>query len=94
MQYAFVKRFKVPQPYYEDEGAIINVSGESKVMCPQLNMDYTLLVGEEDCLFLNVYIPDFIFDDPSTKAPVMVFIHGGGLVSYHFLGSAPFAGTF
>ena len=84
----------MPQPYYEDEGAIINVSGESKVMCPQMNFDYTLLVGEEDCLFLNVYIPDFIFDDPSTKAPVMVFIHGGGLVSYHFLGSAHFAGLF
>ena len=58
---------------------MINVSGESKVMCPQF-VDTEL--GQEDCLLLNVYIPDFVFDDPSLKVPVMVFIHGGGLVSY------------
>jgi len=32
--------------------------------------------GSENCLYLNVYSPD-----PGGKAPVMVWIHGGGLMS-------------
>lgn len=33
--------------------------------------------GEEDCLFLNVYTPA---NDASADLPVMVWLHGGGLV--------------
>ena len=39
------------------------------------------LIGQEDCLFLNIYIPENVYNDPFSKVPVMVFIHGGGLVT-------------
>ncbi|KAM7342241.1 cricklet [Cochliomyia hominivorax] len=35
------------------------------------------VVGSEDCLFLNVYVPKN-FKDSSKPLPVMVWIHGGG----------------
>ncbi|KAK4067625.1 hypothetical protein Trihar35433_6185 [Trichoderma harzianum] len=35
----------------------------------------------EDCLFLDVYVPGKVFKEKtSAKAPVLVYIHGGGLV--------------
>ena len=61
--------------------ATIDVSKESKVICPQ--MDNNVVIGQEDCLLLNVYVPGFVYNDPtSSEVPVMVYIHGGGLVSY------------
>jgi len=41
--------------------------------CPQLKSDTGEIVGDEDCLTLNVWAPDGV-----THAPVMFFIHGGG----------------
>ena len=77
-------RFKSPQPYFENDGAIIDVSGESKVMCPQMelaaNGSGIEIKGQEDCLVLNVYVPYNMYNAAETRAPVMVFIHGGGLV--------------
>lgn len=32
----------------------------------------------EDCLFLDVIAPRAVFDEPSKKVPVMVWIYGGG----------------
>ncbi|CAL4064095.1 unnamed protein product, partial [Meganyctiphanes norvegica] len=50
--------------------------------CPQFNIldiaegkENISTVGQEDCLFLNVYVPKIAA--PVTYLPVMVFIHGG-----------------
>ena len=64
-----------------EKNATINVSKESKVICPQ--MDNNVVIGQEDCLLLNVYVPGIVYNDPTlSEVPVMVYIHGGGLVSY------------
>ena len=77
-------RFKSPKPYFENDGAIIDVSGESEVMCPQMelaaNGSGIEIKGQEDCLVLNIYVPNSMYNAVETRAPVMVFIHGGGLV--------------
>jgi carboxylesterase type B len=39
--------------------------------------------GQEDCLLLNVYVPNTYYNAVESRAPVMVFIHGGGLVSFY-----------
>jgi para-nitrobenzyl esterase len=45
-------------------------------VCPQLNR-----LGDEDCLFLNVYTPGLKKNQHKHHGlPVMVWIHGGGLV--------------
>lgn len=38
-------------------------------------------VGEENCLFLNVYAPEGASGNTSKKRPVAIWIHGGGFVS-------------
>lgn len=44
-------------------------------MCPQVLPVVNIETGNEDCLFVNVFVPD----KPSRGlAPVMVWIHGGG----------------
>ncbi|XP_065089695.1 juvenile hormone esterase-like [Ochlerotatus camptorhynchus] len=47
-------------------------------VCPQLDdINYpSVVLGDEDCLFLNVYSP-MVIDGGSYLHPVLVFIHGG-----------------
>lgn len=38
--------------------------------------------GSEDCLFLNIFVKQDIFENRNKSlAPILIFIHGGGLVS-------------
>ena len=72
-------RFKPPQPidYNEEPIGTVDVSQESTVVCSQIK-DYYLLIGQEDCLFLNIYLPEKIYNDKKYQYPVMVWIYGGG----------------
>ncbi|GAB0091515.1 hypothetical protein DMENIID0001_063670 [Sergentomyia squamirostris] len=68
-------RFKNPVAKSPWNGYLETVSSE--IMCPQKKLfDRVLsIAGNEDCLYLNVYVPQF----PDTKPlPVMVYFHGGG----------------
>ena len=67
-----------PEPFIAKEG-FYDVSGKSKVKCPQQDFVIkTITKGQEDCLMLNVYVPDLAFSSSLRMLPVMVWIHGGG----------------
>ncbi|XP_039759292.1 cholinesterase 1-like [Pararge aegeria] len=55
---------------------------EEYIRCPQRFSEEGMVLGQEDCLVLNIYTP--AESTPSSKYPVMVFIHGGAF----FEGSA------
>lgn len=65
-------RFKDPVPASPWNGTIDGTIDPPK--CPQLQ--FYITVGEEDCLFLNVYTPKL----NSSDLPVMVWVHGGSFV--------------
>ena len=57
----------------------LDLSGDSEVMCPQLSETVTGdLLGQEDCLYLNIYAP---VRQSDSLLPVMVFIYGGGFIT-------------
>ncbi|XP_063218438.1 uncharacterized protein LOC134528616 [Bacillus rossius redtenbacheri] len=66
-------RFKPPEdpePWTGTRDAL-----EEGPICVQVDILFSdELVGDEDCLFLNVYTPQFVTTSPK---PVMVWIHGG-----------------
>lgn len=67
-------RFELPEKY----SAWISVKDVLKTGsdCIQINpLNTSEIIGDEDCLFLNVYTPNV---DLIKKLPVMFFIHGGG----------------
>nr|WAP33820.1 alphaE1 [Bradysia odoriphaga] len=45
--------------------------------CVQISKLTKNVIGDEDCLYLNVYTKDL---NPESKTPVMIFIHGGGFM--------------
>jgi para-nitrobenzyl esterase len=49
-------------------------------ICPQLSPDGTTVIGDENCLFLNVYTPLGETQAQLADLPVMVWIHGGAWV--------------
>ncbi|MCU0426043.1 MAG: carboxylesterase family protein [Candidatus Kapabacteria bacterium] len=53
-----------------------------KPSCPQKEFEQGstigTIVGNEDCLYLNVWTPQTALQSGATRLPVLVFIHGGG----------------
>ncbi|XP_028178028.1 esterase FE4-like [Ostrinia furnacalis] len=70
-------RFSVPVPPEPWEG--VRDATKNCNICAQLDRATQSVVGDEDCLYLNVYSPKLPASDDSLL-PVMVFIHGGGFV--------------
>ena len=70
-------RFRAPQPpqqwsqpRYVDE--------RNLTICPQAILGKLYPRSDEDCLYLNVYVPDH---DADVLLPVMFWIHGGGFMT-------------
>ena len=61
----FNLRFKSPKPLNPKEGVSYDVSKISDILCPQFSEDGEgdIVLGQEDCLLLNIYIPEIIFKD-------------------------------
>ncbi|XP_030768429.1 esterase FE4-like [Sitophilus oryzae] len=75
-------RFQAPQAV-EPWTEVYNATTEQKRVCYQLYQD--LPEETEDCLLLNVYVPQ----SNATDIPVMLFIHGGGFISGSGLNGGP-----
>ncbi|HXG19689.1 MAG TPA: carboxylesterase family protein [Methylomirabilota bacterium] len=75
-------RWMPPQPHGHWQGVL--EATQLGNVCPQLSAGST--VGDEDCLFLNVYTPGLKKNEDEHGGhkhgglPVMVWIHGGDLV--------------
>ena len=68
-------RFKSPQKLEKFEQDEIDCT-KDRDACIHTSIFAGGLVGSEDCLYLNVYVPSKI--DPANKLPVMFYVHGGG----------------
>ena len=57
--------------------------GDSDILCPQLtNTVSGDLIGQEDCLYLNIYTPAAAhLNQEVTSLPVVVWIYGGGFIT-------------
>jgi len=71
-------RWQLPVAYQPEE-SLYDVTGTSDIKCKQFSWDGEGIVGTEDCLFLNVYVPEKYIDSQE-KAPVLYWIYGGALV--------------
>nr|CAD7586928.1 unnamed protein product [Timema genevievae] len=65
--------FQPPEP--PEPWAGVRDARKEGANSPQLNMVYKSYSGDENCLFLNVYTPQW---PVSCLKPVIVWIHGGG----------------
>ena len=63
-----------PQPWTEPRF----VDEESLTICPQVSFGSLYPRSDEDCLYLNVYVPDHVSE---VLLPVMFWIHGGGFMT-------------
>lgn len=68
-------RFKDPQPC-ESWSGVRDALSEPEI-CPQKHIILREVLGNEDCLYLNVYTPQ-LPNEASTLKAVMVWLHGGG----------------
>ncbi|GAB6023218.1 hypothetical protein CHUAL_008036 [Chamberlinius hualienensis] len=78
-----LKRLRFKPPQSVDLWDEVLDATEDGASCIQVDLfavqsQTPTLIGDEDCLFLNIYTPKLSTD---TLLPVMVFIHGGGYTS-------------
>ena len=76
-------RWQKAQPYVvnSSQNGIIRNATHYAPMCPQMDLDGTVSsTSDEDCLYLNIWAPSMP-SPRSTGYPVMLWIHGGGLVA-------------
>lgn len=69
-------RFRAPQPP-TPWTEVVDTTNEPN-SCPQLKLDGNIFVGNEDCLFLSVYVPDAC--TPTNPCPVAFWIFGGAWI--------------
>lgn len=71
-------RFKAPQKVASWNGTLVTQNEGPK--CPQIDsfLGSSVFEGDEDCLYLNVYVPETTTTEP---LDVLVWIHGGVLYS-------------
>ena len=63
---------------YEPEESLYDVTGRSEIKCKQFSWDGAGIIGTEDCLFLNVYVPG------QSKAYIYLYFEFRVLkISYH-----------
>jgi para-nitrobenzyl esterase len=70
-------RWRAPRPPGSWQG--VRDATQQGQPCAQLAADGSGVIGSEDCLFLNVMTPRAV----TGPLPVLVFVHGGGLVNEH-----------
>ncbi|KAI5645520.1 carboxylesterase family domain-containing protein [Phthorimaea operculella] len=70
-------RFRAPEPAEPWEG--VRDATKDCNICIQFDQATNATIGDEDCLYLNVYTPK-LPSAGSSPLPVMVFFHGGGFV--------------
>jgi para-nitrobenzyl esterase len=70
-------RFRPPQPAQPWSGTL-DATQYNDVMCPQYHTVGWTVIGQEDCLYLDVYRP--ANTSAGDQLPIMVWIYGGGWV--------------
>ncbi|XP_053817767.1 bile salt-activated lipase-like [Vidua chalybeata] len=71
------KRLEDPQPHPGWDGTL--KAKEFKKRCMQMKLTQTDVRGSEDCLYLNIWVPQER-KEISTNLPVMVYIYGGAFL--------------
>ncbi|XP_051537465.1 bile salt-activated lipase-like [Myxocyprinus asiaticus] len=69
-------RFQKPVPHPGWDGVL--KATEYRKRCMQVNLLQNDIMGSEDCLYLNIWVPQGT--TVSINLPVMVFIYGGGFL--------------
>jgi len=70
-------RFRPPTKFEYAQNQNVDVSDTSFTYCPQLEEITQSAGGSEDCLSINIYVPDGV----TSTMPVMVWIYGGAFIS-------------
>ena len=70
LQKQTVSRFRPPTKFEYAQNQNVDVSDTSFTYCPQLEEITQSAGGSEDCLSINIYVPDGV----TSTMPVMVWI--------------------